>query len=73
MGPTGALDHLLKNDSSMSKAVNVTWLSQEDCVEAGAMNMAQVIAYVEKVNVWLSEGKIVFLDEGGVAWILHKR
>ena len=42
-----------------NKEVNVLWLSQEDCIECGAMNMETIFNYVEKVNLWLAEGKVV--------------
>jgi ornithine cyclodeaminase/alanine dehydrogenase len=42
-----------------SKEVEVTWLSQEECIEAGASDMDMILEYVEKVNLWLAEGKVV--------------
>jgi ornithine cyclodeaminase/alanine dehydrogenase-like protein (mu-crystallin family) len=44
---------------SINKEVKVLWLSQEDCIECGAKNMEMIVHYVEKVNVWLAEGKVV--------------
>ncbi|SFE80481.1 ornithine cyclodeaminase family protein [Alteribacillus iranensis] len=45
--------------STDNKEVNVTWLSQEECIESGAKNMDMILEYVEKVNLWLAEGKVV--------------
>lgn len=42
-----------------SKAVDVLWLSQEECIEAGATDMEMILEYVEKVNLWLAQGKVV--------------
>lgn len=42
-----------------NKEVKVLWLSQEECIEAGANNMDMILEYVEKVNIWLAEGKVV--------------
>ncbi|MCM3519822.1 ornithine cyclodeaminase family protein [Staphylococcus xylosus] len=42
-----------------SKEVNVLWLSQEECIEGGAKDMNQILEYVEKVNLWLAEDKVV--------------
>jgi len=42
-----------------SKEVKVLWLSQEDCIACGAKNMDMILEYVEKVNVWLQEDKVV--------------
>lgn len=45
--------------SGSSKEVNVLWLSQEECIQGGAKNMDMILEYVEKVNLWLAEGKVV--------------
>ncbi len=55
----------------MGKAIKVTWLSQEECIAAGAKDMALILAYVEKVNVWLSEGKIVESNLLHLLWDEH--
>lgn len=44
---------------SSNKEVKVLWLSQEECIECGAMDMDMILEYVEKVNLWLVEGKVV--------------
>lgn len=41
------------------KSVEVLWLSQEECIEAGAKDMDMILNYVEKVNLWMAEGKVV--------------
>src|SRR5690606_31619346 len=33
--------------------------SQEECIESGAKDMEMILHYVEKVNLWIAEGKIV--------------
>jgi len=43
----------------MSKEVKVLWLSQEECIEAGAMDMEMILRNVLKANSWLGEGKTV--------------
>ncbi|SFP02839.1 ornithine cyclodeaminase family protein [Salibacterium halotolerans] len=45
--------------NNSSKEVNVLWLSQEECIEGGAKDMDMILEYVEKVNLWLAEDKIV--------------
>lgn len=42
-----------------SKEVNVLWVSQEECIESGAKDMDMILEYVEKVNLWLAEDKVV--------------
>lgn len=44
---------------SNSKEVDVLWLSQEECIESGAKDMDMILEYVEKVNLWLAEDKVV--------------
>lgn len=44
---------------SKNKEVNVLWLSQEECIQSGAKDMDMILEYVEKVNLWLAEGKVV--------------
>lgn len=44
---------------STKKEVKVLWLSQEECIESGAKDMEMILHYVEKVNLWIAEGKIV--------------
>jgi len=45
--------------SNSNKEVNVLWLSQEECIEGGAKDMDMILEYVEKVNLWLAEDKVV--------------
>lgn len=49
----------LESTEQKSKEVEVTWLSQEECIESGAKDMDMILEYVEKVNLWLAEGKVV--------------
>jgi len=56
----------------MGKEVHVTWLSQEECIKAGAKDMSFILEYVEKVNVWLSEGKIVESNLLHLLWDEHE-
>jgi hypothetical protein len=46
-------------ENNATKEVVVTWLSEEECIAAGATDMNIVSEYVEKVNIWLAEGKVV--------------
>jgi ornithine cyclodeaminase/alanine dehydrogenase-like protein (mu-crystallin family) len=55
----------------VGKGVKVTWLSQEECIAAGAQDMSLILEYVEKVNVWLSEGKIVESNLLHLLWDEH--
>jgi ornithine cyclodeaminase/alanine dehydrogenase-like protein (mu-crystallin family) len=55
----------------MGKGVKVTWLSQEECIAAGAKDMSLILEYVEKVNAWLSEGKIVESNLLHLLWDEH--
>ncbi len=55
----------------MGKEVKITWLSQEECISAGAKDMSLILEYVEKVNVWLSEGKIVESNLLHLLWDKH--
>ncbi|MFS0824787.1 ornithine cyclodeaminase family protein [Bacillus sp. 1P02SD] len=51
---------ILANENEVSsKEVVVRWLSQEECIQGGATDMEMILEYVEKVNLWLAEGKVV--------------
>ncbi|WP_257351625.1 ornithine cyclodeaminase family protein [Pseudalkalibacillus decolorationis] len=39
--------------------VEVLWLSQEECIQGGAKDMDMILEYVEKVNLWLAQDKVV--------------
>ncbi|MFP7230885.1 ornithine cyclodeaminase family protein [Bacillus subtilis] len=49
----------MSTEAVVSQEVLVRWLSQEECIQAGANNMDMILEYVEKVNKWLAEGKVV--------------
>ncbi|MGK9185748.1 ornithine cyclodeaminase family protein, partial [Priestia filamentosa] len=44
---------------SHNKEVEVLWLSQEECIQGGAKDMDMILEYVEKVNLWLAQDKVV--------------
>lgn len=50
------------------KESKVLWLSQEECIAAGALDMAQVLATVEKANLWLAQGKTTETDLIHLVW-----
>ncbi|WP_040983938.1 ornithine cyclodeaminase family protein [Oceanobacillus jeddahense] len=49
----------MNSETATNQEVNVRWLSQEECIEAGAKNMDMILEYVEKVNLWLAQEKVV--------------
>ncbi|MFD1413364.1 ornithine cyclodeaminase family protein [Oceanobacillus jeddahense] len=49
----------MSSETATNQEVNVRWLSQEECIEAGAKNMDMILEYVEKVNLWLAQEKVV--------------
>ena len=52
----------------MSKDVKVLWLSQEECIKAGAMDMKTILKNVLKANRWLGEGKTVETELCHLCW-----
>lgn len=50
---------MVEESEQKNKEVVVTWLSQEECIAGGAQDMDMILEYVEKVNLWLAEGKVV--------------
>lgn len=50
---------VMEESANKNKEVVVTWLSQEECIAGGAKDMDMILEYVEKVNLWLAEGKVV--------------
>ena len=52
----------------MGKEVKVLWLSQEEVIEAGAMNMEMIMKQVEKVNIWLTEEQVVESNLFRLVW-----
>lgn len=50
------------------KENKVLWLSQEDCIAAGALDMAMVLSTVEKANLWLAQGKTTETDLIHLVW-----
>ena len=55
----------------MSKEVKVLWLSQEECIKAGAMDMKTILKNVLKANRWLGEGKTVETELCHLCWEEH--
>ncbi|MEL7563792.1 MAG: ornithine cyclodeaminase family protein [Dehalobacterium sp.] len=51
-----------------SKESKVLWLSQEECIEAGALDMLMVLKNVENANLWLAEGKTTETDLVHLVW-----
>ena len=51
-----------------NKESKVLWLSQEECIEAGALDMAMVLATVEKANSWLAQGLTTETDLIHLVW-----
>lgn len=50
------------------KESKVLWLSQEECIEAGALDMAMVLRNVEKANLWLAQEKTTETDLVHLVW-----
>ncbi|ATW26337.1 ornithine cyclodeaminase family protein [Candidatus Formimonas warabiya] len=50
------------------KENKVLWLSQEECIEAGALDMAMVLKNVENANLWLAQGKTTETDLVHLVW-----
>lgn len=51
-----------------NKENKVLWLSQEECIEAGALDMAMILRNVEKANLWLAQGKTAETELVHLVW-----